>query len=87
MLTALGTESSLRAAEHKLAEVRTAVEKVHNRLQVVDVMALQALTATQQGRRSLALDLLQETLELAVPRGWLRPLSSWDSPWRTCCRT
>jgi len=79
-LIATGTAEGLRQAEALLQTQIDINQAHHNRLQLIGVLALQALALHPQGRTEEALGLLQRALTLAQPGGLVFPFLELGAP-------
>ena len=89
VLIAQGTAASLQEAANKLDDYVLTAEATHNTRQLIELLALQALTYEKQGRtdrapstssgraqslsKGQALTCLERAVTLAAPDGWIRP--------------
>jgi LuxR family maltose regulon positive regulatory protein len=70
---AQGGDGPLAEAAALVAQVRCFLEKTHNSLRMLDVLALEALLHQARGERAAALDVLRTALTLAEPQRIVRP--------------
>ena len=80
VLAASGTKKALAEAVVKLAHLRQATESLHYGCQTLEIIALQAKVAHQQGRAEESSDCLQQAVNLAEPGGWIRPFFELGHP-------
>jgi LuxR family maltose regulon positive regulatory protein len=68
-----GTMSSFEQASNLLDDLGAFLTSIHNKVFMIDVLALQALLCAAQGGYAAALDKLDEAITLAESGHWLRP--------------
>ena len=73
VLLAEGSDAGLREAENTLRECLGLSRAQHNTFQMIGIMVLQALALQKQGRTDEALVVLEATVGLARPGGFIRP--------------
>jgi len=70
---AVGRNEELGSVFEGLAELRRQVEALNNAYQAIEIMILQATALEALGRVDEALVILEESLTLGGPSGWIRP--------------
>ncbi len=73
VLLAKGATGEVAAVAKTLADLRKGLEDLHNTLQLIDVMVLQAWALQLMGEPGKAKETLEESLRLAEPGWWIRP--------------
>jgi LuxR family maltose regulon positive regulatory protein len=73
VLIAKGSDADLQEAENTLQECLRLCRSQHNTFHMIGIMVLQALALQKQGRTEEALVVLEATVDLARPGGFIRP--------------
>lgn len=76
---AQGTVETVGQASTRLDGLADYARSTHNNITLIDVLPLQASVKLLEGDSAMALDLLQEALELAEPGNIIRPFLDLDS--------
>ena len=79
-MIAQGSHQRLEASESMLRELLQLNQENHNTCHMIQVITLQALVLKKQGRIQDALRLLEESIELAAPGGWIYPFVEAGPP-------
>jgi len=77
VLIASGTSKDLQQALELLTEFRAYSESVFNKLRIIEIIVLQAITLKKLGKQQEAITTLKNAIELADKGEWIRPFAEY----------
>jgi LuxR family maltose regulon positive regulatory protein len=73
ILLAQTTTNSLNQIAEYLSKLRIFLETINNKRFLIETLALQALVHSAQGNHTTALEILEQSVTMAQPNGYIRP--------------
>jgi LuxR family maltose regulon positive regulatory protein len=73
ILLAQNTTNSLNQIAEYLSKLRIFLETINNKRFMIETLALQALVHSAQGNQTTALEILEQSVTMAEPCGYIRP--------------
>jgi hypothetical protein len=73
ILVATGSHERLQQISKMLATLLQSTGALHNTYQTIDLLAIQSLVLEKLGCVNEAVEILQQTIKLEEPVGWIRP--------------
>ena len=80
VLIALGSNTSLKDAINRLADLRRKTKSWHNTCQMIEILVLQSLALHRQGKSSESFDILKQAVTMAEPGFFIRPFIELGPP-------